>query len=124
MPHQPDTNEHLGLCTNLFPFINTTLDHHKDVLFKLIDSNVSSSNSSILPSINSYELFSHINDYNFNHQIYLILHQLIPQDLYNLVRSFTFNEKLTRNIIWEFLLSLHEHLYKLIWPRHCSKLRI
>ncbi|EXX64690.1 ribonuclease H-like domain-containing protein [Rhizophagus irregularis DAOM 181602=DAOM 197198] len=121
---QPDSNDHLGFCANLFPFINTTLDHHKSILFKLIDSNVSS-NSSILPSINSYELFSPIDNNNyFNHQIYLILHQLIPQNLYNLIRSFTFNDKLTRTIIWDFLLSLHEHLYKQIWPRQCTHLRI
>ncbi|PKY40595.1 hypothetical protein RhiirA4_454007 [Rhizophagus irregularis] len=89
-----------------------------------LDSNINNFNSFIENSINSYDLFSFINNDNCHrHEIYLILHQLIPQSLYNLVNSFVFNDKTTRKIIWEFLLSLHEFLYKIIWPRHCTQMR-
>ncbi|PKY52913.1 hypothetical protein RhiirA4_470824 [Rhizophagus irregularis] len=77
-----------------------------------------------MQSLDRFDLFTPIsNDNSYNHPIYLIIHQLIPQDLYNLLRSFTFNDKLTRKIIWEFLLSFHEHIYQQIWPKHCSFLR-
>lgn len=33
-----DTNNYLGFCANLIPFINNTLKSHKDILILLIDS--------------------------------------------------------------------------------------
>lgn len=35
--NQKDTNEHLGLCSNLLPTINDTLHKHKKLLAQLIE---------------------------------------------------------------------------------------
>ncbi|PKK65553.1 hypothetical protein RhiirC2_785982 [Rhizophagus irregularis] len=65
----PDTNEHLGLRTNLFSFINSTLDFHKKIFISLIDSNINNFNSFIEHSINFYDLFHHItNDNLYRHE--------------------------------------------------------
>ncbi|PKK72014.1 hypothetical protein RhiirC2_777704 [Rhizophagus irregularis] len=122
--HQ-DTNEHLGICANLFPIINKTIINHKKILYDLLESNTSSSPLLITQALDRFDLLCPISGNNsYNHPLYLIIHQLIPQDFYNLVRSFTFNDKLTRKIIWEFLLSFHGQIYQEIWPKHCSLLKI
>ncbi|EXX68035.1 hypothetical protein RirG_108850 [Rhizophagus irregularis DAOM 197198w] len=119
-----DSNEHLGLCTNLFPIINKTLQAHKIILQDLIDKYTDYDITFITSAINQFDLLKPLtSDNSSNHLIYLIIHQLIPQDLYNLTRSFTFNDKISRKIIWEFLLSFHEDIYSQIWPKHCSLLR-
>ncbi|GBC25964.2 hypothetical protein GLOIN_2v1790609 [Rhizophagus irregularis DAOM 181602=DAOM 197198] len=120
-----DTNEHLGLCSNLLPVINNILLEHKQILQRLLVENTSYSSVLISQSVDQLELLSPISDSNsYNHPLYLIIHQLVSQDLYNLVRSFTFNDKLTRSIIWELLISFHEHIYQQIWPKHCSLLKL
>ncbi|GBC40684.2 ribonuclease H-like domain-containing protein [Rhizophagus irregularis DAOM 181602=DAOM 197198] len=122
--HQ-DTNEHLGICSNLLPVINKVLVEHKRILQRLLEENTSYNPILISQSIDHFELLTPISDSNsYNHPIYLIIHQLISQDLYNFVRSFIFNDKLTRLIIWEFLISFHEHIYQEIWPKHCSLLKL
>lgn len=79
----------------------------------------------ITPAIERFDLLLPISENNsYTHPIYLIIHQLIPQDLYNLVWSFTFNDKVTRKIIWDFLLSFQEQIYQQIWPQYCSLLKI
>ncbi|PKC07020.1 hypothetical protein RhiirA5_481146 [Rhizophagus irregularis] len=122
--HQ-DTNEHLGICPNLFPVINNTLMEHKDLLRRLLEEHTSYNPTLITQSIDQFDLLLPISESNsYTHPIYLIIHQLVSQDFYNLVRSFTFNDKLTRSIIWEFLISFHEQIYQQIWPKHCSLLKI
>ncbi|PKY18089.1 hypothetical protein RhiirB3_430821 [Rhizophagus irregularis] len=122
--NQADSNEHLGLCTNLFPIINKTLQAHKLILQELIEKHTDYDITFITSAINQFDLLKPLtSDNSSHHPIYLIIHQLIPQDLYNLTRSFTFNDKISRKIIWEFLLSFHEDIYSQIWPKHCSLLR-
>ncbi|GBC37436.2 ribonuclease H-like domain-containing protein [Rhizophagus irregularis DAOM 181602=DAOM 197198] len=122
--HQ-DTNEHLGICSKLLPIINTTLLEHKVILQHLLEKHTSSNPIFIKQSIDRFDLLLPISESNsFTHPIYLIIHQLVSQDFYNLVRSFTFNDKLTRLIIWEFLTSFHERIYQQIWPKHCSLLKL
>ncbi|PKK65705.1 hypothetical protein RhiirC2_808494 [Rhizophagus irregularis] len=122
--HQ-DTNEHLGLCSNLLPVINNILLEHKPILQRLLVEKTSYSPVLISQSVDQFELLTPIADSNsYNHPVYLIIHQLVSQDFYNLVRSFTFNDKLTRSIIWEFLISFHERIYQQIWPKHCSLLKL
>ncbi|PKK58455.1 hypothetical protein RhiirC2_796268 [Rhizophagus irregularis] len=95
------------------------------ILQRLLVENTSYSPVLIAQSIEQFELLSPISDSNsYNHPIYLIIHQLVSQDFYNLIRSFTFNDKLTRSIIWKFLISFHEHIYQQIWPKHCSLLNL
>ncbi|EXX64278.1 hypothetical protein RirG_144290 [Rhizophagus irregularis DAOM 197198w] len=121
--HQ-DTNEHLGLCSNLLPVINNILLDHKQILERLLEENTSYSSVLISQSVEQFELLTPITDSNsYNHPLYLFIHQLVSQDFYNLVHSFTFNDKLTRSIIWEFLTSFNEHIYQ-IWPKHCSLLKL
>ncbi|PKK70925.1 hypothetical protein RhiirC2_779064 [Rhizophagus irregularis] len=122
---QQDTNKHLGLCTNLFPIINKIIYDHKAILQQLILDNDSSQSSILIAqALTCFDLLLPIShDNSLYHPIYLVIHQLIPQDLYDLIRSFTFNDKLTRKIIWDFLLSFHEHIYQQIWPSHCFLLR-
>ncbi|PKK69010.1 hypothetical protein RhiirC2_832729 [Rhizophagus irregularis] len=122
--HQ-DTNEHLGICSNLIPVINKILVEHKRILQRLLEENTSYDPILISQSVDQFELLLPISDSNsYYHPIYLIIHQLVSQDFYNLVRSFTFNDKLARSIIWEFLTSFHEHIYQQIWPTHCSLLKL
>lgn len=108
--NQQDTNEHLGLCSNLFPIINKLIFDHKIILQQLIfNQDTSRTPLIITQAIDHFELLLPITvDNSSHHPIYLIIHQLIPQDLYNLVRSFISNDASTRKIIWDFLLSFHE----------------
>ncbi|GET50403.1 hypothetical protein GLOIN_2v1763333 [Rhizophagus irregularis DAOM 181602=DAOM 197198] len=119
--NHPETNNHLGFCANLIPFINSTLKNHKNILISFIDSHTQKFYSLILDSVNHYTLFDDVS--GFSHEIYLILHQLVPQSLYDLVNSFTFNMKSTHSIIFEFFLPIQQILYKTIWPQHNSLLR-
>ncbi|PKY53514.1 hypothetical protein RhiirA4_426077 [Rhizophagus irregularis] len=96
----------------------------KAEIYALLSAIITVPNNSTLDAIERFTLLSPITSNNsMNHPLYLIIHQLIPQDLYNLVHSFTFNDKTTRKIIWDFLSSFHEHIYRQIWPQHCSLLR-
>ncbi|PKY32258.1 hypothetical protein RhiirB3_491297, partial [Rhizophagus irregularis] len=123
--NHPDTNEHLGICTNLFPVINNILMEHKSILQRLLEEHTSYNPTFITQSIDQFDLLLPISESNsYTHPIYLIIHQLVSQDFYNLVQSFTFNDKLTRSIIWEFLISFHDQVYQQIWPKHCSLLKL
>lgn len=75
----PDTNEHLGFCLNLRPFINLTLQQHKTILINLLIR-------FILTSVNNFGLFTPVD--NNTHVIYLILRQLVLQHLTKLTHSY------------------------------------
>ncbi|PKC54826.1 hypothetical protein RhiirA1_505319 [Rhizophagus irregularis] len=95
------------------------------ILQRLLEEHTSYNPTFITQSIDQFDLLLPISESNsYTHPIYLIIHQLVSQDFYNLVRSFTFNDKLTRSIIWEFLISFHDQVYQQIWPKHCSLLKL
>uniref|UniRef100_U9U3U1 Uncharacterized protein n=1 Tax=Rhizophagus irregularis (strain DAOM 181602 / DAOM 197198 / MUCL 43194) TaxID=747089 RepID=U9U3U1_RHIID len=52
-----------------------------------------------------------------SHEIYLVLHQIVPQSLYDPINSFTFNMKSTRDIIFEFFLSPQHNSFLRAWER-------
>lgn len=71
-------------------------------------------NSLISDAIKRYTLFDHITHSSANsHEIYLILHQIIPQSYFDFVNSFTFNMKKTRKIIFKFLFRFNNIFIKL-----------
>lgn len=99
------------------------MDAHKRVLITLIEEHTSKINliEFIPESVGRLLLFNHVTD--DLHEIYLILHQLVPQSLVDLIQSYTFKHVNTRKIIFDFFLSIQQHLYQEIWPKHNSNLR-
>ncbi|CAB5356644.1 unnamed protein product [Rhizophagus irregularis] len=84
-----DTNDHLGLCPSLRTSLQSNLSHLKKILHDSMASHLPDPNSIkfIIDSITRLPLFATIN--NNTHDVYLLIHQLVPQDLYNMIYSNT-----------------------------------
>lgn len=120
--HPQDSNSHLGFCDNFRPFLNDTLARHKSVLIELVTRATTRDNMTkfIPDSVERLSLFSPVSD--TKHDVYLILHNLIPQDLYNLIYSYVNKYSPVQSVIFEFMTSLVQQLYDTIWKEHNDKL--
>lgn len=61
-------------------------------------------------SINHLSLFTTIT--SNTHDVYLLIHQLIPQDLYDMIYSYTHKHTIIRKIIFEFMSSFLNYFIK------------
>uniref|UniRef100_U9TB79 Uncharacterized protein n=1 Tax=Rhizophagus irregularis (strain DAOM 181602 / DAOM 197198 / MUCL 43194) TaxID=747089 RepID=U9TB79_RHIID len=69
----------------------------------------------IIDSINRLPLFATIN--NNTHDVYLLIHQLVPQDLYNIIYSYTHKHSIIKKIIFEFMTSFFNYFLKIFGSR-------
>ncbi|CAB4403609.1 unnamed protein product [Rhizophagus irregularis] len=74
----------------------------------------------IIDSINRLPLFATIN--NNTQDVYLLIHQLVPQDIYNMIYSYTHKHSIIKKIIFEFMTSFFNYFLKDIWIPHNNKL--
>lgn len=116
----PDTNTHLGLCTNLRPFINATLRSHVAKLITLLTTHTSNVGiHKLSQTVWKNSPFTSVLD--DSHDIYLVytnFMQFIPQNLADTVHAYTNNYSFTKKVIFEFMTSLQQTLYQTIWIQH------
>jgi hypothetical protein len=53
---------------------------------------------------------------------YLIVHNMVPQELYNLIHSYVGKHSTCRNVLFQFMQSLIQKLFAHIWKLHNDKL--
>lgn len=110
-----DTNEHLGFCSTLLPTINDILLDSKKFLITQLTfyANEARNTYFVEADGNTLPLFGPIMD--THHEFYLILHQLVPSSLYELINNYTNKSGITYTILFTFLDRLHKILYQKIW---------
>ncbi|EXX56740.1 hypothetical protein RirG_213420 [Rhizophagus irregularis DAOM 197198w] len=94
---------------------------HIPILVALISSHTVKDNmiKFIPDSVSRSDLFQMVS--NDSHIIYLIVHNMVHQELYNLIHSYVGKHLTCKNVLFQFIQSLIQKLYAHIWKLHNDK---
>jgi hypothetical protein len=110
--NEDDTNQHLGFCPELIQPLNEILTEAKESLYNqlILEINSFLTNATLSRDLELLELFQPIKD----NSIYLLIHNIVPQSLVDLVHSHTRKFNHTKKIIMEFMAKIQHFCYTLI----------
>ncbi|GES86389.1 ribonuclease H-like domain-containing protein [Rhizophagus clarus] len=113
-------NSHIGFCPSHLSEFNQDLQTAAQYLGSLITSspNAPLSTRDVTLSIGRSALFSQVTD--IHHPTYLLLHQLVPEELISLVHFHIRSQKLTMDIIELFIQYFYTQITRKFWRIHSN----
>ncbi|GBC03640.1 hypothetical protein RclHR1_05230002 [Rhizophagus clarus] len=113
-------NSHIGFCPAHLTSLNHDLNIAATYLCSLILSSPSAppGTTDILPLIRRSSLFSPV--FNINHPIYLLLHQLVPEELISVISLHIRSRKNGMVIMETFIQYFYSQITQKYWRIHSS----
>ncbi|GES95425.1 hypothetical protein GLOIN_2v1763333 [Rhizophagus clarus] len=113
-----ETNKHLWLCPKHHDAITSALQEHKFILETLIRKHQAdiTQDFDLCIRIENWEFFKSFDD--DSHLLYLLLHQIITEDITDFIHLFIQSHKTILTIVLEFAQSLFTHIVIPCWHLH------
>ncbi|GBB90580.1 hypothetical protein RclHR1_01760004 [Rhizophagus clarus] len=117
-------NSHIGYCPTHLRELNVSLRTAADYLISLITSspNAPPSTRDVTSSIERSPLFSPVSD--ISHPSYLLLHQLVPEELPAIVSLHIRSRKLTMEIVETFIQYFYTQITRKFWRIHSDSFHL
>ncbi|EXX52792.1 hypothetical protein RirG_249950 [Rhizophagus irregularis DAOM 197198w] len=102
-----DTNQHLGFCPDLIQLLTNVLLDAKALISKRVTTELNTfyTNSTLTRDLDASPLFSPVVD--ATHLVYLIIHNVVPQSLVDLIHSHTRKTSHSTSIVMDVMKLIH-----------------
>jgi hypothetical protein len=119
-------NDHIFTCKMSRPFILSMMQTHARRLKFLIKDAMNTEDFNWIElSINRSNIFkvTEHNEFKSSHPYYLLIRNIIPRSLTDLIQSYTHKQNLTRKILFQLLNDITRDVTKFIWRRHVDYIK-